>query len=103
MTTSASSNPNLSELTARQRRAWAAGNYSKVASRTNWCPSGRTRTPTSAPGGTAGRAIHGAAHVASLQHVTERGHGTEPDQSEYDRLGVTPTPDDGTRLSPTPP
>ena len=27
--------PNLSELTARQRRAWAAGDYSKVASRTN--------------------------------------------------------------------
>jgi hypothetical protein len=26
---------NLSELTARQRRAWAAGDYSKVASRTN--------------------------------------------------------------------
>jgi hypothetical protein len=35
--------------------------------------------------------------------VTDRGHGTEPDRSEYDRLGVTPTPDDGTRLSPTPP
>jgi hypothetical protein len=27
--------PDLSELTARQRRAWAAGDYSKVASRTN--------------------------------------------------------------------
>jgi hypothetical protein len=27
--------PNLSDLTARQRRAWAAGEYSKVASRTN--------------------------------------------------------------------
>jgi hypothetical protein len=26
--------PNLSELTARQRRAWAAGDYSMVASRT---------------------------------------------------------------------
>jgi iron-sulfur cluster repair protein YtfE (RIC family) len=38
-----------------------------------------------------------------LQHVTERGHDTEPDQSEYDRLGVTPTPDDGIRLSSTPP
>jgi hypothetical protein len=27
--------PDLSELTARQRRAWAAGDYSQVASRTN--------------------------------------------------------------------
>ncbi len=27
--------PDLSELTARQRRAWAAGNYPMVASRTN--------------------------------------------------------------------
>ena len=27
--------PNLSELTARQRRAWAAGDYSMVASRTD--------------------------------------------------------------------
>ena len=27
--------PNLSELNARQRRAWAAGDYSNVASRTN--------------------------------------------------------------------
>ena len=26
--------PNLSELTVRQRRAWAAGDYSMVASRT---------------------------------------------------------------------
>jgi hypothetical protein len=26
--------PDLSELSARQRRAWAAGDYSKVASRT---------------------------------------------------------------------
>jgi hemerythrin-like domain-containing protein len=60
-------------------------------------------TPTSAPGGTAGHVIHGAAPVASLQHVTARGHDTEQDQSEYDRLGVTPTPDDGTRLSSTPP
>ena len=94
----------LSELTARQRRAWAAGNYPKVASRTNIVSSGRTTTPTSVPGGTeVGPAIHGAAHVASLQHVTERGQDTEPHQSEYDRLGVTPTPDDGTRLSSTPP
>lgn len=27
--------PDLSELSARQRRAWAAGDYSTVASRTN--------------------------------------------------------------------
>jgi hypothetical protein len=38
-----------------------------------------------------------------LQHVTEHGQDTEPEQSEYDRLGVTPTPDDGTRLLSTPP
>jgi hypothetical protein len=37
-----------------------------------------------------------------LQHVTGHGHDIEPDQSEYDRLGVTPTPDDGTRLSASP-
>ena len=36
----------------------------------------------------AGHGIHGAAHVASLQYVTARGQDTEPDQSEYDRLGV---------------
>jgi len=35
MSTSSVIEPNLSELTARQRRAWAAGDYSKVASRTN--------------------------------------------------------------------
>ena len=34
MTTSITE-PDLSELTARQRRAWAAGDYSMVASRTN--------------------------------------------------------------------
>jgi hemerythrin-like domain-containing protein len=38
-----------------------------------------------------------------LQQVTAHGHDTGPDQSEYDRLGVTPTPDDGSRLSSTPP
>jgi hypothetical protein len=36
-----------------------------------------------------------------LHQVTGRGHDIEPDQSEYARLGVTPTPDDGTRLSAT--
>jgi len=35
MSTISVTEPNLSELTARQRRAWAAGDYSKVASRTN--------------------------------------------------------------------
>ena len=35
MSTGSVIEPNLSELTARQRRAWAAGDYSKVASRTN--------------------------------------------------------------------
>jgi hypothetical protein len=35
MSTSSVIEPNLSELTARQRRAWVAGDYSKVASRTN--------------------------------------------------------------------
>jgi hypothetical protein len=35
MSTSNIIEPDLSELSARQRRAWAAGDYSKVASRTN--------------------------------------------------------------------
>ena len=35
MSTISAIEPNLSELNARQRRAWAAGDYSKVASRTN--------------------------------------------------------------------
>jgi hypothetical protein len=35
MSTSNAIEPNLSELTARQRRAWAAGDYSMVASRTD--------------------------------------------------------------------
>ena len=34
MSTTSIIEPDLSELTARQRRAWAAGDYSKVASRT---------------------------------------------------------------------
>ena len=34
MSTSSIIEPDLSELSARQRRAWAAGDYSKVASRT---------------------------------------------------------------------
>ena len=34
MQTTSLSEPDLSVLTARQRRAWAAGNYSMVASRT---------------------------------------------------------------------
>jgi hypothetical protein len=38
MSTNSVIEPNLSELTARQRRAWAAGDYSKVASRTNMEP-----------------------------------------------------------------
>ncbi len=35
MSTSFTIEPDLSELTARQRRAWEAGDYSKVASRIN--------------------------------------------------------------------
>ena len=42
MSTISATEPNLSELNARQRRAWAAGDYSKVASRTNMAPR-RTR------------------------------------------------------------
>ena len=42
MSTISAIEPNLSELNARQRRAWAAGDYSKVASRTNMVP-GRSR------------------------------------------------------------
>ena len=42
MSTISAIEPNLSELNARQRRAWAAGDYSKVASRTNMVPR-RTR------------------------------------------------------------
>ena len=38
MSTSSVIEPNLSELTARQRRAWAASDYSQVASRTNMEP-----------------------------------------------------------------
>jgi hypothetical protein len=38
MSTISAIEPNLSELNARQRRAWAAGDYSKVASRTNMVP-----------------------------------------------------------------
>jgi hypothetical protein len=34
MTTTRITESDLSELTARQRRAWAAGNYSMVVSRT---------------------------------------------------------------------
>jgi hypothetical protein len=34
MSTASSTKPDLSELTARQRRAWAAGDYSMVVSRT---------------------------------------------------------------------
>jgi hypothetical protein len=34
MSTNSVIEPNLSELTARQRRAWAAGDYSMVVSRT---------------------------------------------------------------------
>jgi hypothetical protein len=37
MSTSATK-PDLSELTARQRRAWAEGDYSMVASRINMTP-----------------------------------------------------------------
>ena len=42
MSTISAIEPNLFELNARQRRAWAAGDYSKVASRTNMVPR-RTR------------------------------------------------------------
>jgi hypothetical protein len=35
MSTTSVTKPDLSELNARQRRAWAAGDYSKVASRTD--------------------------------------------------------------------
>jgi hypothetical protein len=34
MSTTGVTKPDLSELSARQRRAWAAGDYSMVASRT---------------------------------------------------------------------
>ena len=34
MSTTGITKPDLSELTARQRRAWAAGDYSMVVSRT---------------------------------------------------------------------
>ena len=34
MSTTSVTKPDLSELNARQRRAWAAGDYSMVASRT---------------------------------------------------------------------
>jgi hypothetical protein len=38
MSTTSVMKPDLSELNARQRRAWAAGDYSTVASRTTMMP-----------------------------------------------------------------
>ncbi|WP_256841724.1 LLM class flavin-dependent oxidoreductase [Ornithinimicrobium cryptoxanthini] len=90
--------PAVREIVARQRQAVdtqvspvdapGAGPQSDAE--------GRIVTSTSAVG-----AVDSADGASGLGGATGADGGSSPGQSQYDRLGVHPTPDDGTRLSET--